>query len=609
MIDMNQLRFDSIGLALHVTLGAALMGCLDPTQAIVDISTDSPCAYGVDTGISAGLLTDIEAPNYDTRTSTCKEGGEIGSIVLVPPEDADKDAPFALKVVASLGAPLESCVAPDYGPHCIVARRAMRFVPQRPFHVPVRLSQACAGVICPEKQTCVDGTCRSSTVDPNECAGADTCEPDQVDVPPWQLPIVGTGLHMARDVEVGADGAVVFAGLFDTSVKIGNETFVSKGGSDVFLAAYAPTGAVKWARSFGGPRTDEVYRMTIGSDGSIIVSFQFEESLDVGGGPMSSVGLTDIAIAKFTAYGKLEWAIPIGGIGAEYASSVTTDRFGNIYVAGSYDQTFAVQGQTVPSYGATDSFLMSFTRTGALRWAKGIGSPQSDSAASIATGINGDMYVTGHFAGELKLNDTTTVTSGGGTDAFLIRYDSSAEFQWIRTLASNGNDDRLMEVAVNGDRVFVTGKIGDEGTFAGMPFDRKDGNGIVAALDTAGTIQWAKSFALSGIGAGQDIAIAADGAIVIGGNTDSGSVFGSKPFPAPGYSNAFVAVLESDGTSRWAKMFGSSQYSYTVSVAAAQNGFVYAAGWYANDFDNGVDVWTGPSQFDVEGFLLRIAPP
>ncbi len=610
MIDMNQLRFDSIGLALHVTLGAALMGCLDPTQAIVDISTDSPCAYGVDTGISAGLLTDIEAPIYDTRTSTCKEGGEIGSIVLVPPEDADKDAPFALKVVASLGEPLESCVAPEYGPHCIVARRAMRFVPQRPFHVPVHLSLACAGVICPESQTCVDGTCRNAIVDPNDCIGAGTCEPDPVDVPAWQLPIGGSGLHMARDVEVGADGAVVLAGLFDSSVQIGDETYVSKGGTDVFMAAYSPTGAVKWSRSFGGPRFDEVYRVTIGSDGSIVMLFQFEESLDVGGGPMSSVGkTTDVAIAKFTAYGKLEWAIPMGGLGAEYASSVTTDRFGNIYITGTYDKPFTVQGQTVPSYGATDTFVLSFTRTGELRWAKGMGSSGSESAGSIVAGTKNDVYVAGQFGGKMDLNGATSVTPvGGGTDAFLARYDSSGEFQWIRTLTSEGSDDRLMEAAVQGDRVVVTGKISKTGTLGEMPVDTKGGEGLVASFDTSGTIQWVRLFAASGVG--QDIAIAADGAIVIGGNTNSSAVFGSKPITAPGYSNAFVAVLESDdGTPRWAKMFRSSQYSYTVSVAAAQNDFVYAAGWYANDFDNGVDVWTGPSLFDVEGFLLRIAPP
>jgi hypothetical protein len=114
---------------------------------------------------------------------------------------------------------------------------------------------------------------------------------------------------------------------------------------------------------------------------------------------------------------------------------------------------------------------------------------------------------------------------------------------------------------------------------------------------------------VKGLGTGQDIAIAADGSIVVGGNTDSAAVFGSEPVTSVGYANAFVAVLESNGTPRWAKMFGSSQYSFTLAIAAAPNNFVYAAGWYAKDFDNGVEVWTGPSELDEEGFLLRIAPP
>jgi hypothetical protein len=552
-------------------------------------------------------LTDIEGPMYDTTTSDCKAGGEIGSIVLVPPEDAEKNAPFAVKVVASLGAPLENCVAPDYGPSCIVARRAMRFVPQRPFHVPVRLSQACAGVVCPETQTCVDGTCRSVTVDADDCDVGDTCVPDPVDVPPWQKPITGTGLQMARHVAVGLDNSVVLTGIFGASVALGGETFVSKGSTDVFVAAYSPAGSHKWSRAFGGPSLDDVPRAAIGVDGSIALAIQYHDTIDLGGGPLSSAGASDVTLAKFTAYGKLEWALPIGGPGGDTPSAVAFDKAGNLFVVGQFSTGISVAGETITSTGESDLFLFSFTRSGTLRWAKNMGGAAEDGGNAVAIDGDGHVYVTGYFSQTMNLTPTTKVTAvSQSSDAFVVSYDTLGEFRWIKTLASDAND-RLMDVTVRGDQVVVTGRLSGQGRIGDTPVGGISDDGVVASFDTSGVLQWARSFETTLGGSGESVVIAADGAVVLGGQVGTSAVFGSEIPALPGWLHPFVTVLERDGKTRWSKVFSSSQYANTGSVAVAADDFVYITGWYVGGFDTGTGMLTGGDA--EEGFLLRIAAP
>src|SRR4051812_26874453 len=66
------------------------IGCRAPTEAVVEISTDGQCASVAGTGVTAGLLGEIEKAPYGATTQAC-ENGDIGSIVLLPP-DGDKNA-------------------------------------------------------------------------------------------------------------------------------------------------------------------------------------------------------------------------------------------------------------------------------------------------------------------------------------------------------------------------------------------------------------------------------------------------------------------------------------------------------------------------------------
>jgi hypothetical protein len=177
----------------------AALDCRQPTEVVVEIDTDGPCDALQGVTIVGATREDVETATAQTHTTACAAGGRIGTLVLVP--IADDGASFAVRIVAGVGQPVDACQPPSYGPKCIVARRALRYIPHTPLTLPIMLRQSCEGVPCKPDETCVDGKCLSAAVpDPLACAGSDGCgenELQQVDggpsVPPDGAPPDGAG--------------------------------------------------------------------------------------------------------------------------------------------------------------------------------------------------------------------------------------------------------------------------------------------------------------------------------------------------------------------------------------------------------------------------------
>jgi hypothetical protein len=606
-----------IRLCLSLTaLVAGSIGCRTPTEAFIDITTDGACHDVAETGITVGLIGDIESKDYGAKTQACEKDGTIGSIVLFP-DEGDKEAPFAFKVVTSLGADVAECVAPDYGPNCIVARRAMRFVPHEPFHVPVRMTVACAGVTCPEDQTCFDGTCHTATVDPGDCDKSSTCTPPG-DVPPaFQRSAGGPGVQMARHVAASNDGTLAITGNFQNDLDLGLDSgpLMSAGDLDIFVATYAQGGALRWARSFGGGGSDEGASVAIDGTGAVYVLATFMKTVDFGGGPLTSNGSTDIALVKLTPFGKLAWAVSFGGVEGDDGGKVAVSPDdGTVYVGGSFAGSMSIGKQTLESAGGRDGFVASFTSSGDLRWAKALGGTSDDAGGPVAVDDAGDVYVGGYFNGHAAIDPAMPFDSQGAGDIFIAKLSSSGKLLWAKAIGSKGSDVAV-DLAAGKGRVAVTGTLGGSLTIDGAPVAANGGDGFVAWLQPTGKVAWAQAFgATGGTNQGSGVAFADDGSLVVGGVIAKGSAFGSEPIGNDGTRNPFLAVLEPDGSSRWAKGYASAPltagmpaYAETTGIAATNHGFAYVAGWFTGKLT--VDDKELKSGGAEDMFLLRVAPP
>jgi hypothetical protein len=589
------------------SLGGSL-GCQEPTEAIVEISTDAVCSDVTGTGINAGLLGTIEKPVFDTSTSICEPNGDIGTIVLVP--DEDDTAPFAFKVVTSVGGDVDKCSAELLDPTCIVARRAMRFVPKTPFHVPVPMRQACAGVECPSTQTCVDGICRSATVNPADCIDpAIGCDLTPGEVPAWQKQFGGTGTQLGRSMAITDNGLVALTGSFDGDLTVGGNVHKSSGYQDVFLATFTQGGMFRWSASYGSASPDEGTSVAFGAKSDVYLVANFQESIDFGTGELKSAGGTDVALVKFVSTGKPRWAIRFGGPLGDTGTKVAVGPNDITLVAGSFSGSMTIQGKepkTLTSNGETDAFVASFSASGDLLWATSFGGATGDSASGVGVDAEGRVYVAGRFTGEMSLGGKAPFVANDG-DAFVASFDAQGGLRWAKAFGGIGSDNAL-DVAARDQRIVVTGQVTSNTSIDGVPLQAGATDGFVAAWNPEGKLEWARAFGNPNgeTDLGISVSIAKDGSIVLGGESFNPVL--NAPAPTlKGARNPFVAVLEAGGSTRWARSFGSSEYASMAAVAASPHGSAFLTGWFVEELEAADGNLTSAGQEDV--FLYHVTPP
>ncbi len=152
-----------------VLLTMAAIGCRSPTEIRLEVTTDQKCTDWKGAAIAVGELgVGLENAAPSTSTTSCDDAGHVGSVVVIP-SGAD-GANVAFKVVGAVDHGLEQCTEDAGYAGCIVARRALRFIPHETLTLTVPLEGACKDVPCTADETCVNGLCHSATiVDPTQC--------------------------------------------------------------------------------------------------------------------------------------------------------------------------------------------------------------------------------------------------------------------------------------------------------------------------------------------------------------------------------------------------------------------------------------------------------
>lgn len=180
-------------------LALASVGCRDPTQITLAITTDIDCDDFGGVTVSPGSAGAAEQSLPSAVTTRCDENGRVGTLVVVP-SDA-KNANVAIKVVGGLGRDPTSCVPPEFGPGCVVARRQLRYIEHEPLRLDIPLRAVCSGIPCDATQTCnAQGVCVGAGIDPRDCRG-DGCDDSALDDP--EFPVVA-GCGDLSGLEPGA---------------------------------------------------------------------------------------------------------------------------------------------------------------------------------------------------------------------------------------------------------------------------------------------------------------------------------------------------------------------------------------------------------------------
>jgi gliding motility-associated-like protein len=236
-------------------------------------------------------------------------------------------------------------------------------------------------------------------------------------------------------------------------------------------------------------------------------------------------------------------------------------------------------------------FVAKYDPNGNVIWAFRIGNNQDDGCNGVAIDASGNIYVTGYveniadFKGTLS-TPSTILTSSGGRDMFIAKYDPAGQLLWAHRGGST-TDDEGYAVAVNNSRVFVTGYYTGAASFG--PLSTVNGssseNVFVVAYDALGSAQWLTESTSSQSAFGNGITCDNSG-VYLAGSFKGSALSVYDPASAlsftlsnavPGQEDGYVIGYSLSGSVNWASLVSSNGRDHCYGITQL-GGAVYITG-------------------------------
>ena len=309
---------------------------------------------------------------------------------------------------------------------------------------------------------------------------------------------------------------------------------------------------------------------------AIYVAGSSGKSTDSEGKLIKLVGLSGTPSSAFSAS-----TTPDTGTAA--AKATVVDANGNVYVIGNATGNF---GSEI-NQGSQDVYLTKYDSAGNTQWTKLLGAADTASAYGLAVDpLSGGVVVAGSVKGQL-----TPTATGGGTDSFVAKYDSSGNQTWLRQVAPVNNDSANSVSVDSAGNVYVGGQV--SGALAAGQTSAGGADAYITKLDSKGTLVYNRQFGSAGADAARQTAVASDGNLLVASEQNGHAIL-TKYDSSNGTSAAMWQVDLGD-------LQGGSIGGLTIG-----NGKVYVSGTTANASLNagGAASTANASSGGTEGFVF-----
>ncbi|GAA4347123.1 hypothetical protein GCM10023185_01960 [Hymenobacter saemangeumensis] len=256
------------------------------------------------------------------------------------------------------------------------------------------------------------------------------------------------------------------------------------------------------------------FRMVFDAQGNQYVAGAFGGSVLLGNTILSvSPNVRGLFVAKLDPQGNYLWATQADDNQDGYATVLTLDAAGDLYVGGGFSSFSLRLGPGVIVYNSSNNLTEGFVAkmdgsTGQWRWARRVGGTRDDYVNALAVMPSGDVYVVGNSESQvnsfgpgtpLNLPNRAVGTSSQYRDAYLAKLSATGTWLWARHVGNGNPYLGTLEVDPQGE-LYFTGTFTDSVRFGntrlltrritGAP--NPMGSDIFIAKSTAaGVWQWA----------------------------------------------------------------------------------------------------------------------
>jgi len=367
-----------------------------------------------------------------------------------------------------------------------------------------------------------------------------------------------------------------------------------------------------WGATAGGTGADTANAVAVDPNGNAFIVGYYAGTAAFGTNQLTSAGVRDGFVAKYSSAGQLLWVRSLGGAGFDTVNAVAVDANGNCYVAGSYEGTISLGATSLTNTSPTsfsDAFVAKFNAGGTNVWARSLGvSGSADVGSAVALDGAGNVFV----AGQSTFGTFNSVTLTNHGRVFLAKYDNAGSPQWARKAGggSAGQFDQATALAAD-----AAGNVYLAGVFASASASFNNGttlanrggfDAFLARFDAAGGLQWVQP-----IGGVQDdrangLAVdAAGNAYVVGEFTGAVQLPGTNLATAVTDQNAFLARFDPAGTVNWARQAGGTLPDSARGVTVDGSNQVFVAGYFSGAAAFGADTLVSVAN-TYDAFVARL---
>lgn len=351
-----------------------------------------------------------------------------------------------------------------------------------------------------------------------------------------------------------------------------------------------------WSRRLGDTADQFGRALAVNAAGEIAIGGSFAGAIDFGEFFLSSPAGQDGFIAKLDAAGHAIWSRQISGAGDEAASAIAVDDMGNVVAAGVFEGTIDVAGKALTAAGF-DSFVAKFGPQGDLLWATAVSGPQSENIASVAIDTQGNILLGGFFNGTAEVGDYQ-LPSAGNLDSFVAKLDAAGSVLWAKAFGGPG-EQRATGVAFDamGDALITGFFIGNINLGDGPSPFASSFNVFLAKLDPDGATAWARTFVGSANQKATALSVDPAGTAVISGELSGTMDLGGAVLEAaPGAIDTFVASFDGAGLHSWSHRFNQTQLR---SLGRGAEGRTYLSGSFVDPIDFGAGAMPSEGSSDI----------
>jgi hypothetical protein len=239
----------------------------------------------------------------------------------------------------------------------------------------------------------------------------------------WSKRAGDLGTDRLNQMAVDTSGNVYLTGSFPTYIDFGGGLLTSAGADDAFAAELDYNGGHLWSRSYGDLVSQAGTSIVVSELGDVYLTGDYQGTINLSGSPHTSAGGTDIFIAQLDASGSALWSKSVGGASDDHALHIAVDVAGNVLLTGQFQGTVNFGDGPLVSAGGNDVFVTKLDAYGEALWSQRFGDVAFGQVGrAVAADPDGNVLVVGTFGGTADFGGGPLVAKGTA-NAFVVKLE------------------------------------------------------------------------------------------------------------------------------------------------------------------------------------------